>query len=299
LRPDPKISTIITCYNQTKDIAEAIGSVSKQTFSEWECIVVDDGSTDDGAKVIGEFVRSDERIKYYFQKNAGVASARNAGFRRARGEFIQFLDGDDLIDPQKFEIQVDHFRADKTIDVSCVGHRHYYKSKGLFEIYHSEPIEAYPLRQLLQDWQGRLSFPPHAPMFRRSIWSEGGLPYPEDYKERCEDWIFLVLVAAKNVKFAQLDKVLCTYVIHDMNFTADVRNSCVAAIRAAQYLEENIPATFRDGFVAGVIERSLERYLEAKKPEILQASRNWQLGNWMTQPFFKLGRGIKSSLSTK
>ena len=139
----------------------------------------------------------------------------------------------------------------------------------------------------------------HAPLYRRSIWAEEELPYPEDYHGRCEDWVFLVLVASKGVKFAYLDKVLCTYFIYDESFTSDIGDSCTAAIAAAQYLEDRIPKQHRDGFVSGVIRRSLDRYHNAKKAEVLYASKNWQLGNMLTKPFFAVGKAFQRAIDKR
>lgn len=289
----PLISVIITCYNQEAVIAATLSSVLEQTYSTWECLVVDDGSIDQSAREIDKFVEKDERFSYLYQHNVGVASARNLGFSKSIGEYIQFLDADDLLLPEKLACQVDHFLSDETIDVSYSNHQHYFREKEQYKIFQFEEIDPLPLKQLLSGWQNGVSLPTHSPIFRRSIWSNNELPYPEDYSNRCEDWVFLVLVAARNKKFAYLDKVLCTYVIHNENFTRDIKESCIAAIQAAHYLEDKIPSDLQKDFVSDVIDRSLTRFHEAKKPEVLYASRNWQLGNLLTRPVFFLYRSVQ------
>lgn len=82
-------------YNRASLIVTAIESILQQTYDHWELIVVDDGSTDDTSKVVDAYVRNDQRIRYYFQKNQGESVARNLGIQLAKGDFISFLDDDD------------------------------------------------------------------------------------------------------------------------------------------------------------------------------------------------------------
>jgi glycosyltransferase involved in cell wall biosynthesis len=92
------ISIIIPCYNGEGFIAETIRSVFNQTYTNFEIIVVDDGSIDQTKKIVSNYL-NDQRIKYYYQKNQGVSSARNHGLSLATGNFVAFIDADDLIEP--------------------------------------------------------------------------------------------------------------------------------------------------------------------------------------------------------
>lgn len=103
------ISVIIPTYNYSHFIRDAIKSVQAQTYTKWECIVVDDGSTDNTRQVVEELCAADNRIKYIYQVNAGPTVARNLGLKKSKGEYIQFLDADDLIQPKKFEWQLSVF----------------------------------------------------------------------------------------------------------------------------------------------------------------------------------------------
>jgi glycosyltransferase involved in cell wall biosynthesis len=102
----PLISIIVPCYNYGHFLPDALESVLAQDFDSWECIIVDDGSTDDTAVVAAEFAAKDQRIHYIHQPNSGLSEARNAGLRKARGAFIQILDADDGIAPQKLGVQL-------------------------------------------------------------------------------------------------------------------------------------------------------------------------------------------------
>lgn len=100
------VSIITPVYNGEKFVAETIESVLKQTYPNWEMIVVDDGSKDSSAAIIRQFAERDCRITSVQQPNGGSASARNNGIRRARGQFIALLDADDLWEPNFLESQL-------------------------------------------------------------------------------------------------------------------------------------------------------------------------------------------------
>jgi glycosyltransferase involved in cell wall biosynthesis len=95
----PFFSIIIPSYNRAALIIETLNSVCSQTFQNWECIVVDDGSTDTTRDVIEALSIQDDRIRYIYQDNAERSNARNNGIRNAKGEWICFLDSDDAFDP--------------------------------------------------------------------------------------------------------------------------------------------------------------------------------------------------------
>lgn len=100
----PKISVIIPAYNCAKYISEALYSLQAQSISEWEAIVIDDGSTDNTADIVLKIATQDPRICLFRQQASGKPSlARNAGLKKATGDFICFLDADDYYAPNKFE----------------------------------------------------------------------------------------------------------------------------------------------------------------------------------------------------
>ncbi|QJT07950.1 glycosyltransferase family 2 protein [Oceanidesulfovibrio marinus] len=104
----PAVSIIITCYNYGQYVGEALDSVLNQTFTDWEAFVVDDGSTDNTADVVSRYL-DDPRVRYVYQQNAGQASAKNTGIREAKGEFVAFLDADDIWQSEKLAMQLPLF----------------------------------------------------------------------------------------------------------------------------------------------------------------------------------------------
>ncbi len=114
----PTVSIIIANYNYAKYIGDALESVLAQTFHDWECIVIDDGSTDDSVKIIKQYVARDARFRLIKNPHLGVSAARNAGLDAARGEFIGFLDSDDCFTDYALEMLV-HFA--RTTGADMVG----------------------------------------------------------------------------------------------------------------------------------------------------------------------------------
>lgn len=94
---NPLVSIIVPCYNQAQYLPEALQTVLEQTYQNWECIIVNDGSPDNTELVAKEWLAKDSRFKYIYKENGGLSSARNVGIENSKGEFILPLDADDKI----------------------------------------------------------------------------------------------------------------------------------------------------------------------------------------------------------
>jgi teichuronic acid biosynthesis glycosyltransferase TuaG len=107
----PAVSVIIPAYNAELYIADCLRSLGAQTFTDWEAVVVDDGSTDGTASIVREFAERDARVKYVFQANSGQGKARNTAIAHARASLLAFLDADDLWEANKLELQLQTMEA--------------------------------------------------------------------------------------------------------------------------------------------------------------------------------------------
>lgn len=117
-----KVSVITPSYNSEKYISETIASVRKQTYQDWELIIVDDCSTDNTCAIIEKNIKEDSRVKLIRQEhNAGAAQARTRAMENATGRFIAYLDADDIWLPQKLEMQV-KFMLEHNIGFSCTSY---------------------------------------------------------------------------------------------------------------------------------------------------------------------------------
>ena len=124
----PLVSVIVPTYNYGRFIEETLECLRAQTYVNWECIVVDDGSTDDTAERVSHFIEQDARFKFLRQENARQAAAKNNGLWNSAGQYIQFLDADDLIEPQKFAKQVEFLEAHPEVDI-IYGSMRYFKTE--------------------------------------------------------------------------------------------------------------------------------------------------------------------------
>jgi len=102
-----RISIIVPVYNAIEHVAESLSSIQSQTFKDWECICVDDGSSDESPDIVERFVANDARFRLIRQENLGPGGARNTGLDAARGEYFTFVDADDLLHPEILERLLD------------------------------------------------------------------------------------------------------------------------------------------------------------------------------------------------
>lgn len=122
-------SVIIPVYNVESYLRACLDSLLVQSFSDWETICVNDGSTDGSAAILEEYVAKDNRIKVISQSNSGTATARNTGLRAAQGDYIFFLDSDDWIEPDSLRLLANRLRGE---DILCFSGKRYIESTGDF-----------------------------------------------------------------------------------------------------------------------------------------------------------------------
>ncbi|MBW4507549.1 MAG: glycosyltransferase [Scytonematopsis contorta HA4267-MV1] len=117
----PKISIITPCYNAEKYIGKTIESLLASTFTDWEHIVVDDGSSDNSAEIVLSYASNEPRLRLIKQANGGVCNARNNGFKvcSPESEYLMFFDADDCIEPQMLEVMVNYLDKHPHVGVAC------------------------------------------------------------------------------------------------------------------------------------------------------------------------------------
>lgn len=123
-----RFSIIIPVYNVERYLKECLDSVLNQTFPDWEAVCINDGSTDGSADILNEYASKDERFIIITQSNEGLSSARNAGMKAAKGEYVLFLDGDDWLEPDALAIISENLDGE---DMLCFsGHRYFEETKS-------------------------------------------------------------------------------------------------------------------------------------------------------------------------
>ena len=196
----PKVSIIIPCYNQAEFLLQALEALQKQTLKDFECIIVDDGSTDSSAQIADEFIKQDNRFRLIRKPNGGTATARNMGLRTATGKYVQFLDADDELDTKKLELQSAKMDAEE-LDMSFTDYRHFHLDATGKRVLRSHP--AYTMQptgglhlSLLTRWGVDFSIPIHCIMYRLDFIRKHNLEFSESLRYR-EDWDFHLKASAK------------------------------------------------------------------------------------------------------
>jgi len=124
----PCVSIIIPTFNYGGYISSTLDSIFKQGYQSWECIVVDDGSTDNTSGIVTGYAERDKRVIYIYQKNGGASKARNNGLSRAKGEYIQFLDADDLLEHRKLQCHAQYLENNPEADI-VYGSARYFRTE--------------------------------------------------------------------------------------------------------------------------------------------------------------------------
>ena len=208
-----KVTVIIPIYNACDYIRPALDSVLDQTFSEFEIICVDDGSTDRSLDIIKEYQKRDGRVRIVTETNAGPGLARNNGLRRARGEYVVFLDADDFFEPTLIEDMYTEAK-EKDLDIVIAEYDIYNSKKAMFRanaesshgsIYEGGRVTSkneYP-NVILQSNTGSA----WNKMFRKSFLSEKQITFLEEVK-MFEDVYFTVCALAFAERVGKIDKIL-------------------------------------------------------------------------------------------
>lgn len=179
----PTVSVIIPTHNRAALVQQAIASVLAQTYADFECIVVDDGSLDDTRAALQPLIAG-ARIHYAHQPNAGLSAARNHGLRLARGAYISFLDDDDLYEPQKLARQVEYMTAHPDAMLVHCWFRKFSDQNPDLGLRKTDWFQGWIYPQMLSYWRMLMATP--CLMFRRELFDEVGvfdesLRYAEDF----------------------------------------------------------------------------------------------------------------------
>lgn len=213
----PKVSVIISTYNRAEYLSRSIGSVFRQTYENYELIVVDDASNDNTSDVVADF--GDKRIRYIkHDKNKGGPAARNTGIKSAKGEYIALLDDDDEWMAEKLELQVRHMEevSDRVGVIYCGSEIREEPEDKLIEIYF--PDYAGDLRYHLLS--GPVIGGVSKVLLRRRCFEKAGL-FDENLKS-CQDWDMWLRIS-EHYRFDFVPKVLVVTYLHPGQISDDFR----------------------------------------------------------------------------
>lgn len=230
----PQVSVIVPVYQVEAYIAATIESVLKQTFTDFELLIIDDGGQDRSIEICRSF--TDPRIKIISQANRGLAGARNGGIRQAQGEYLAFLDGDDLWLPEKLARHVAHLDANQDVGISF--------SYSAFIDQDGQPLGIYQTPQLTNiDPAHVICRNPisngSTPVIRRQVLSDIGFSvtiggeietwyFDETFRqsEDIECWLRIALTTAWEI--AGVGEVLTLYRVNTGGLSANIENQLAA-----------------------------------------------------------------------
>jgi glycosyltransferase involved in cell wall biosynthesis len=237
MNKNPSVSIIIATYNREKLILRSIESAIKQSFKDFEILIIDDGSTDNTFHLIKEILRRDKRLKYIYQENKGWPSAYNNGILNSNGKYIAFLDSDDEWLPEKLEKQVAFLENNKGFDgVTCYGN---------IIVDDKEKIKLGVLKQL-DDYNNQLKnlingdFPsiPSSLLLKKEIFEKIG--YYDEFLKLSADTDMMIRIFKAGFKIGVIKEVLFNYHIHKQNLTGITADTMIKnidqRIREAEYL---------------------------------------------------------------
>lgn len=240
--PDrPAVTVVIPCYNEERFVADAIESVRRQSLSDWECIVVDDASTDGSVKAIWAAAGKDDRVRVLRHRvNAGLGAARNTGLRAARGRFVTFLDSDDMLMADSLldrVIALTQALDDPHVIGSYAGIRSEMEEGRLADL----PAREGPNRGGVIDFitaGGECPFNAHAPLLLTdAVRGIGG--FDESMRQGAEDWDLWYRILRNGYVFVPASSITAVY--------RQKRHSMVRALPDAHVAEADrlITAAFR------------------------------------------------------
>lgn len=219
------ISVIIPCFNQAEYLEFAVNSVIAQTIVDWECIIVNDGSTDDSLIIANRLAELNDRIKVINQKNLGLSAARNAGVETAKGEFILPLDADDAISPNYLEISLNTFLLNP--DLKLV----YGKAEKFGKVAEEWILPPYEYKALLFNNMIYCTA-----MYRKVSWVECG-GYDPKMIYGFEDWEFWINILTESSKVICNNNITFYYRVKDASMYHSMSSKKIELMRREIYLK--------------------------------------------------------------
>lgn len=198
-----QVSIIVPCYKQAHFLNESLQSVLEQTYTNWECIIVNDGSPDDTENIAEKWCTKDSRFKYLKKENGGLSSARNTGIASCEGEYILPLDADDILHQDYLTLLVPELQQNPSLAiVSCYSNFFVENSSNI--IHKQKPVGTTYHALLYENNMMATS------LYHKKYWKEVG-GYDENMKHGFEDWEFWIAITKKGREYKIIEEFLFYY----------------------------------------------------------------------------------------
>ena len=261
------ISVVVPVYNAEKYLAKCVESILAQTYQNLEIILVDDGSIDSSPKMCDDYASKDKRIRVIHKENGGASSARNAGLNVATGEFVAFVDGDDYIEQNMYELLLSKQQEGNYDLVFCrynedrSGTKIHYYEKCLSDFCQSGSLEYFFYKGKVKDGSPIVNY--HSvnvciwrALFRREVINS--IRFDENIKYLSEDMVFmLTILSQKDMKYGLVDEYLYNYVLSNASTTHAapkpfVQNAIVVADHLGRVLSQEDKEKYYDAFLMNI-----------------------------------------------
>ena len=224
----PQLTVVIPVYNGARWLRECLDSVSDQSMTDWEAVVVDDGSTDDSPAILDAHAQRDSRFRIVRQSNAGVSSARNQGLAMASTGLIAFFDGDDVMYPESLEKRYDLIRSSGA-ELVYAGHEFIDESSNVTGLSADSDLQSDPLEVLYRSPGLAIQT---VLAQKSAIDKVGGF---DTSLTHGEDWDLWIRLARAGCVFRYAAFVANGYRVHDVSATANrqaMRRGCLRMLDA-------------------------------------------------------------------
>lgn len=230
---DKLVSVIIPAYNSEEFIIDTLESVQNQTYQNWECIIINDGSTDNTEKTVLSFIEKSpvhSKFIYHFQKNGGLSSARNKGMAISKGDFIQFLDSDDLLFKDKIQVMVPLYESDDSSNriyfcdyMFSNDQNPFLEDKTQHKLFPNiDSIKSINFKRMYRKWDLGFIIPPHCFLYPKKVIEN--LNFDILLKSK-EDWDFYLSILSKeDTTLTGIEGVYCSYRVRKNSMSHDYTN---------------------------------------------------------------------------
>lgn len=306
-----KISVIIPVYNAEKYLSICIESILRQTYSNWEAIIVDDGSTDNSKNICEKYSKQDDRIKIFSQTNKGVSATRNFGINKAIGNYIVFVDADDWLESNFLERMFETIEREKADIVQC----NFYYAKENENIRRKHIVPSYSVRTTIEELQLDILFREYEEKKYhksvgaiRAVWGKlfrTSLIKNKKFNEKLdifEDGIFILNTLQDVKKMILIDEYLYYYRITEdssnIKYKPNFDQKAIAIIEQIQHsiMENNKSKEYEECFyimIFEMISTTLEKDIfnirnNASKKEKINRLKNLLKNNYCKRTLEKI-----------
>lgn len=258
----PIVSIIVPCYNQAEFLSESLDSVRQQRFESWECIIVNDGSTDTTEAVAKDWVQKDKRFKLISIPNGGLANARNTGIKESTGAYILPLDADDKLAPNYIRLAMEAFAEDSKLKVVYCNAEKFGAVQGPWK------LQEFSIKKMAY-----INMIFCSAFFKKADWEKVG-GYNINMKYGWEDWEFWIALLKNGGKVKKLSYVGFYYRIKDKSMLQSMDESqkkklCnYMSVKHAEFYVKHVGNFQELAFERYTLQNKYKRLLKSKKHAI-------------------------------